>query len=345
MEDAFSIQNAVRQAAPITAAIIGDSGSGKTYSALMLARGLVGDAGKIVLIDTECGRSLVYSDIIPGGFDHLDFTPPYSPERMTKALQHAVDQGAKAIIIDSASDEWEGEEGVLDMATAEAERIGSHDLRMWKAPKIAHRKFIQKSTKSPCHEILCYRKTVSLSMERDQRGKMQPVETTSTVWDKKDKFYLQMAFEIDKSHKITCLRLPEPYKPYIKDGDILTVDHGNAFNQESQLGNQSKAAETQATQPEAPPEGNQPEPHTDQVTVFEIKLASGDPLKFESAEGVMAWIKENIGKIKTVEQLDSFIDRNKDNFMKYFGASEQLSQQYSGTVTARKEELNGNGNI
>lgn len=348
MTDAFTIKKAVRQAAPITAALIGDSGSGKTYSALMLARGLVGDQGKIVLIDTEGGRSLVYSDIIAGGFEHLDFTPPYSPERMSKAVQHAVEQGADAIIIDSASDEWEGEEGVLDMATAEAERIKAHDLRMWKMPKIAHRKFIQKATKSPCHVILCYRKTVSLSMERDDRGKMQPTETTSIVWDKKDKFYLQMAFEIDREHKVKCLRLPEPYKAYIQDGDVLTVEHGKKFHSESQVG-AMETAPTPHPEPTRDPSNAEPPPEAqaepEQPTAYEIKLASGDPMLFSDLRALVDWLKQNISKIKTAEQLTQFEERNKADFDKYFAPHPDMAQEKHQVIQARKAELNGTTNI
>ncbi|MBF0186198.1 MAG: ATP-binding protein, partial [Magnetococcales bacterium] len=39
----------------------GGSSSGKTYSALRLARGLVGPQGKIGVIDTENRRALFYA--------------------------------------------------------------------------------------------------------------------------------------------------------------------------------------------------------------------------------------------------------------------------------------------
>src|SRR6185369_4310727 len=50
-----------------------ESGCGKTMSGLLLARGLVGPSGKIVMIDTESGRGSLYADVIEGGYDVLEF--------------------------------------------------------------------------------------------------------------------------------------------------------------------------------------------------------------------------------------------------------------------------------
>src|SRR5690606_10635059 len=42
--------------------LIGPSGSGKTYTALMLAKGLTGDGGRIAVIDTENNSASLYAD-------------------------------------------------------------------------------------------------------------------------------------------------------------------------------------------------------------------------------------------------------------------------------------------
>mgnify|MGYP001582171076 FL=1 len=53
MSDTFVIRKATRSQLKLLLALISPSGGGKTYSALRLARGLVGPKGRIVLIDTE----------------------------------------------------------------------------------------------------------------------------------------------------------------------------------------------------------------------------------------------------------------------------------------------------
>ncbi|CAI3960801.1 RecA/RadA recombinase (RecA) (PDB:1B22), partial [Commensalibacter communis] len=102
----FTLQPAVRQKINLLFAIAGASGSGKTYSALLLAQGIAGKNGKIAVIDTEAGRSLQYApkngeqaDHNKGTFDflHLDFQPPFTPERYIEAIQTCEQAGASVI--------------------------------------------------------------------------------------------------------------------------------------------------------------------------------------------------------------------------------------------------------
>ncbi|HKY45724.1 MAG TPA: ATP-binding protein, partial [Pyrinomonadaceae bacterium] len=111
----FEFKEAQREAAPVFIGIEGESGSGKTYSALLLARGIVGPKGKIGVIDTEGKRSLMYADDPDiGGFLHMDFVAPYSSDRFRKAVHAARAAGVDVIVIDSASHEHEAEGGMLD---------------------------------------------------------------------------------------------------------------------------------------------------------------------------------------------------------------------------------------
>ncbi len=43
---------------------------------------------------------------------------PYTPERYTEALQACIDAGMQVVIIDSASHEWDGKGGVLQINEA-----------------------------------------------------------------------------------------------------------------------------------------------------------------------------------------------------------------------------------
>ena len=57
----FVIEKADRAKSKVCVALAGDSGSGKTLSSIRLARGLVGEKGRIGYIDTEQHRASLYA--------------------------------------------------------------------------------------------------------------------------------------------------------------------------------------------------------------------------------------------------------------------------------------------
>jgi hypothetical protein len=154
MQDApaFPVIQAKRENTPALVALWGFSDSGKTYSALRLARGLVGKDGKIVVIDTENKRALFYADLF-GGFLHIDLQPPFTPARYTAALNAAIQAGANAVIVDSMSHVWEGEGGVLEQADASTAK----GLAKWKNPKMAYKRMTNALFRAPVHVIFCVR--------------------------------------------------------------------------------------------------------------------------------------------------------------------------------------------
>lgn len=101
----MKIELAKRQKAKIKIGLQGASGTDKTQSALLLAKGLSNDWSKVVVIDTENKSSSLYSHL--GGFNMLDLKPPYSPERYIEAINLCLRQDMTVIIIDSISMEWE----------------------------------------------------------------------------------------------------------------------------------------------------------------------------------------------------------------------------------------------
>jgi hypothetical protein len=148
--------------------LYGGSGSGKTYSALLLARGLVGESGKIMMIDTEHRRGEIYCDQIPGGYDTMQLVEPFSSQKYIEAIHEAEiaagDQNA-ALIIDSMSHEWEGIGGVIhaaeSIAEARAKKYGQWNGTVafgdWKGPKTDHKRMVLKILGSNLHIICCLR--------------------------------------------------------------------------------------------------------------------------------------------------------------------------------------------
>lgn len=154
----FVLEEATKQSTPPLISLWGQSGTGKTLSALKLARGIVGDNGKIVLIDTENKRAKFYADK-GGKWFHVDLQPPFTPDKYSAAFKFAEDKGADIIIVDSMSHVWEGEGGVLDMADngKSAKGYELKGLAKWKKPKTEYKRMINKLLRAPIPVIFCIR--------------------------------------------------------------------------------------------------------------------------------------------------------------------------------------------
>src|SRR5579883_1261237 len=161
-------QKAVREGAPVLIALYGESGSGKTYSALKLARGLVGPQGRICVIDTERKRARVYANI-GAPWDHAELTPPFSPERYIEALAEAEAAKYDAVVIDSASHEWDSIGGILEIADENPRLVGK-GLVQWAKPKARHKKWVQALVRAGCHVILCLRAKEKMAQKKDEKG-------------------------------------------------------------------------------------------------------------------------------------------------------------------------------
>lgn len=147
----------------------GDSGAGKTYGALLLARGLVGPDGNVFMIDTENRRGEMYADEIDGGYLVNQLNQPFSSARYADAIaeaEKAAGDRPAALVIDSFSHEWEGEGGVLSAANTisedRAKRYGSEwngsvQFGDWKLPKQAHKEMVLRMLGSKLHIICCLR--------------------------------------------------------------------------------------------------------------------------------------------------------------------------------------------
>jgi len=237
----FKVEDAKREAAPVTAAFIGQSGSGKTLSALLFARGLVGPDGKIVMIDTEGKRALIYADDPEvGGFRHIDFSMPYSSERYKDAVMAAVMDNADAIIIDSASHEHEAEGGMLDFADKEEARIGgkSKSRNKWIKPKMAHNRFVRYAVGCPAHVIFCIREKCIADMSPEAQNKpMEKRVLYEPVCEKNLLFEMTIALRLEPgTHKAKFIKVPKPFEAHISDGQVITVEHGHNLLQVSNKG-------------------------------------------------------------------------------------------------------------
>ena len=162
----FQYQKAERRNTSLLIALAGASGSGKTYSAMQLAKGICGDE-PFKVIDTEASRALHYADQFD--FEHEDMAPPFTPEKYLAAVQEAEKRGFKAIVIDSMSHEFDGEGGLMDMA----DKSNIKGPGAWLQPKQRHKKMMNGFLQMRTHLIFCLRADEKIDMsKRDDRGKI-----------------------------------------------------------------------------------------------------------------------------------------------------------------------------
>lgn len=172
----FNPQPAVRKNVAALIALSGPTGSGKTRGALVLARGLVGPAGKIVCLDTENRAHLYADDGEVGGFLVQQIGPPYSSVRYREFLRAAISSGADCVIVDSASHEWEGEGGMFEFAAREEKRVGGKFGKNWIVPKGDHQRYMNALCGARCHVIVTLReKQITDFDSADNRKKPVPV--------------------------------------------------------------------------------------------------------------------------------------------------------------------------
>lgn len=205
-----------------------ESGCGKTYSSLLLARGFVGPGGKIALIDSESGRGELYADVIEGGYSVLRLEPPFSPQRYIEAQREVLKWGAQIIIVDSGSHEWEGSGGVLDQAGANEERTGKPGLHCWKAPKLEHAKWVLELLRAPVPVIVCLRAKFK-SRQTKENGKTVIVKDDHTSPIQSEEFIFEATahFEILPDHSVNLTKCSHPaLRSCFPSAGPITVEHG-----------------------------------------------------------------------------------------------------------------------
>lgn len=166
----MQLQKATRKKSKLRLNISGPAGSGKTYSALLMAKGLVGNWEKIAVIDTENGSASLYDHL--GPFQALDLQAPFSPERYIEAIETCVKAGMECIIMDSSSHEWSGQGGCIEINEQLAQsKFKGNTWSAWSQTTPRHDAFVQRVLQCPIHVITCTRSKMETVMTDDKKVK------------------------------------------------------------------------------------------------------------------------------------------------------------------------------
>lgn len=193
----MNIRKAHRTAAKIKMALQGVSGSGKTYSALLLAKGLLGSLEKVCVIDTENSSSDLYSHL--GAFSVIPIEPPYTPEKYIQAIQLAETEAMELIIIDSLSHSWEY---LIDFHAS----LAGNSFANWSKITPRHNALLFKILSSKTHIITCLRVKQDYVLS-EKNGKMIP-ERVGLKPIQRDgiDYEFTIVFELDYKHHVSATK-------------------------------------------------------------------------------------------------------------------------------------------
>ena len=211
----MGFRKAQRTKAKLRLAITGPAGSGKTYSALLLAFGI---GGKIALIDTENGSGDLYANL--GDYDICNLNAPYTVEKYLNAIHEAENEGYDVIIIDSLSHAWNGEGGLLDRQSRLAETSRANSYTAWRQITPLYNKLINAMLTSPVHIIATMRSKTEYIQIENERGKneIKKVGLAPIQRDGMD-YEFTTVFDLTASHNVSVSK----DRTTLFDGSIFSI--------------------------------------------------------------------------------------------------------------------------
>lgn len=215
-------------------AIQGVSGSGKTYSSLLFARGFVGDSGRIAVIDTENGSASLYSSVTD--FDVMEIKPRTFGQGQSlttsfwfsdfkDAIKEAENQKYDALIIDSASHIWDG---AMDFK-ARLDKTSNNSFINWGQAGAGFKNVQNAILQSPLFIVCCMRCKTEYVIETDETGKAKPKKLGLSPITRGDSEYdYTLVFDLDRSHiarveKTRCDSFDDNF------AEVITSETGKVF--------------------------------------------------------------------------------------------------------------------
>ena len=182
----------------------GESGSGKSTAAYYIMRGLVGPQGRIAVVSTEHDGM----GFLPErDWQQLDMYPPFTAERLKEITLAVQAQKFDGLIVDSASDLYEGEGGMMDQvdaANAASKSGRGAGYGAWNRPKAAMKELMQAVLACNVHIIWTVRVSPGIK-EFEVDGKPKVMQVRTRAMDKKRVFDAHCVMRLNP--------MPEPGHP------------------------------------------------------------------------------------------------------------------------------------
>jgi hypothetical protein len=226
-DSVIEIRPVSRELTKFVIGLAGQSGEGKTYSALQLAYGLAGGKPeKVGLLDTENRRGSLYSDVYPDGkFLIGDLTPPFSPARYISAMKQFASTGCEVLVIDSVSHEWEGEGGCEEIAQSALDK--GKKMANWIGAKREHKRFLNSLLFLPMH-VIC---SIRAREKTDFKDPNKPVSLgVQPICEKNLMYEMSLSFLLtNRGQNRKILKLNKDFEPLVGTDGYITQEHGRAL--------------------------------------------------------------------------------------------------------------------
>lgn len=213
----MALKRAVRAKMKVPIMLMGASGSGKTVSALLIAKGIVREMfpdlsdderwEKIAVIDTEHSRSTLYAGMTIneqeiGSFLHYDLTAPFTPQRYKEAFMECKKAGCEVVIVDSITHAWSGEGGILDKVNSLGGKFSD-----WNKVKPDENILMSMFLDTDVHVIACVRSKQGYELTTLETGKLQ-IEKVGLKAEQKDSLEYEFAitFQLYQNHTAEAMK-------------------------------------------------------------------------------------------------------------------------------------------
>ncbi|MEW6335638.1 MAG: AAA family ATPase, partial [Thermodesulfobacteriota bacterium] len=238
---------AERKKGKLRLGIAGPAGSGKTYSALLIAFGL---GGRVAMIDTERGSGELYDHL--GAYDVCTIEAPFEPRKYVEAIHTAEDLGYETIIIDSLSHAWVGQGGLLDVHGHIADKTGN-SWSAWRQVTPKHNELVDAMLQSRCHVIAAMRSKMEYT-QVEENGKKQ-VKKLGMSPIQRDGMEYEFTVFIDLDHHHTATATKDRttlfdgqyFAPTVETGKTLLAWLENDGKAEPEFGHREKTVSAQAS--------------------------------------------------------------------------------------------------
>ena len=200
----FAFAPATREKAKARFALMGVSGSGKTWTGLRLTHGL---SERFAVIDTERGAASKYAGINGVTFDTLQLHN-YDPRNLIGALAAAASGGYEAVLVDSLSHFWSGTDGTLEQVDKAAKaRYGNNSFGGWKEGTPLQNAMVDALLSYPGHVVATMRAHTEWSLQTNANGRKEPVRLGTRPEQRKGVEYeFDVVAQMDTDNRLTVIK-------------------------------------------------------------------------------------------------------------------------------------------
>jgi KaiC/GvpD/RAD55 family RecA-like ATPase len=240
-------KKAERKKAKLRLALSGTSGSGKTYGALQIAKGI---GGKVAVLDTERGSASLYADMMD--FDVVELGPPYEPERFIEVMDAAAKAGYDVLVIDSITHEWKGAGGMLEIVDNIARaKFRGNSYAAWNEGDKRHRRFVDAMLHSPMHIIVTMR-SKAVYVEGERNGK-KTIQKQGAAPEQRDGIEYEFTAVLDLTVDGNLAVKSKDRTRLFGDPFVITEDTGRQLREWLESGAELKPEPKPAPEPPSDP--------------------------------------------------------------------------------------------